>query len=61
MKEELPKGFACECGKEHRFPLYVYAHWSNVLNFTCPDCGATYAIVRGYASRVVLDVKKESI
>jgi hypothetical protein len=47
----LPKGFTCECGKFHRYPGYVFAHWRNLLDFTCDECGAKYSIVIGRAER----------
>lgn len=35
---DLSKGYTCECGKFHKYPLYVCAHWDNNLLHTC-DCG----------------------
>jgi RNase P subunit RPR2 len=46
-----PKGFRCECGKFHRYPGYVYAHFRNLLDFTCDECGAKHSIVMGRAER----------
>lgn len=51
---ELAKGFTCQCGEYHRYPVYVYSHWDELLDFTCPKCNAKYQIVRGHA------VKQES-
>lgn len=49
--KKLPKGFTCEdCGKKHRFPSYVYAHWDEELFTTC-DCGTRYCVFRGHASK----------
>jgi hypothetical protein len=49
-EKALPKGFNCHlCGKWHDFPSYVFAHWDEVLTFTCPvvNCGAKCSILRG--------------
>jgi hypothetical protein len=43
---DLPKGYTCACGKEHRFPSYVYAHWDMLLTHTC-ECGRENEMVRG--------------
>ena len=45
----LPKGFKCGCKQEHRFPLYVYAHWDEELKFTCDKCQRVYLIYHGRA------------
>lgn len=42
-------GFIClACGREHRFPGYVLAHWSDTLTHAC-DCGLRYSILKGRA------------
>jgi hypothetical protein len=46
----LPKGFKCECGKQHHFPSYVYAHWKEELFFTCTSCSRTYYVLEGIAT-----------
>ncbi len=46
---ELPKGFKCKCGKFHRFHVWVYAHWRELLDFTCDECGQKYTVVMGHA------------
>lgn len=46
---ELPKGFTCECGQEHEYSGYVYAHWDIQLVKTCEECGREYTILRGRA------------
>jgi hypothetical protein len=48
-KAELAKGFTCDCGTFHRFPTYVYAHWTDELNFQCESCQRVWKIRRGYA------------
>ena len=50
MAEELAKGFTCECGKEHKYPAYVFAHWRVELVFTCPECQRKYDIYAGTAT-----------
>jgi hypothetical protein len=44
-----PKGFTCKCGEFHLYPLCVYAHWREVLDFTCPKCNAQYSVMFGNA------------
>lgn len=43
----VAEGYTCECGTEHRFPSYVYAHWRDVIDHTCETCGAVHSIVCG--------------
>lgn len=43
----MPKGFKCECGKEHEFGAYVYAHWDIELFHTCDNCGARHEVFQG--------------
>jgi len=45
----LPSGFTCECGEFHKYPAYVYAHWRDLLAFTCQSCQRQCAIVMGVA------------
>lgn len=49
MDEDLPKGFDCECGEHHVYPLYVFAHWTDELVFSCDICKRTYTIQYGEA------------
>lgn len=46
---DTPKGFTCECGKEHEFSLYVYSHWDIQLVHSCEACGREHTILRGRA------------
>lgn len=46
---DTPKGFTCECGEEHAFNAYVYAHWDIALTHECPKCNRTHTILRGRA------------
>jgi hypothetical protein len=56
----LRKGFKCQaCGKYERFALYVYAHWDEVLTYTC-DCGQAYSIQAGSVARIGATKKKVS-
>lgn len=51
MKETVNKSFKCaNCGTEHEFPAYVYAHWDMMLTHTC-TCGAQHHIRQGIATR----------
>ena len=43
-------GFRCECGKWHEYPMYVRAHSLDVIEHTCPDCGAIHSIIECTAS-----------
>ena len=48
--KKLTKGFVCQCGQEHLFPVYVFAHWDDLLVFKCPECSRSYEIVSGTVS-----------
>jgi hypothetical protein len=50
MSDKLPSGFECTCGAKHLFPAYVYAHWRDLMDFVCSDCGRKWKIVTGGAS-----------
>ena len=50
-KNDMPKGFKCECGKEHEFTPYVYAHWREILVHTC-ECGIKHEILAGTVSKI---------
>lgn len=61
--QETPKGYTCDCGKFHKFPSYVYAHWSEYLNHTC-DCGNINELIQGYRTdeeRTDLEINNEKI
>lgn len=45
-----PSGFVCECGKFHKFGMYVAAHWDLELTHTCDECGRQHRIVCGTAT-----------
>lgn len=49
-RDTMPKGFKCECGTEHPFSAYVYAHWDIRLSHTCDECGARHNILGGTAT-----------
>jgi len=48
-KKEVPKGMTCECGEYTKYDMYVYAHWTVELVFTCPKCKAKYGLLEGVA------------
>ena len=48
-ENELPKGFTCECGRYHEFDMYYFAHFDEVMIYTCPDCEQKYNLLRGKA------------
>lgn len=50
-KEELPTGMTCKCGKFSKYPPYVYAHWCDVLTYTC-ECGRKYELCEGVAEEI---------
>lgn len=39
-------GHVCKCGKEHKWPMYVFAHYRDRLIHTC-DCGVKVEICNG--------------
>jgi len=43
-------GFTCICGREEKFPMYVYAHWYEHLTFICPDCQKAWLMCAGVVS-----------
>ena len=48
---EVPEGYACKlCAHFNAYPTYVYAHWRDVLNNKCTECGALHSIVMGHAT-----------
>lgn len=48
----MPTGYKCStCGKDHKYPAYVYAHWHEPLTHEC-ECGAKHEIVQGKARQV---------
>ncbi len=50
------KGFVCECGTEHLFDGYVYAHWNVLLVHSCEVCRRQHNIQCGVATtRIALD------
>lgn len=49
MHKDIPKGFNCECGEVHKYPLYVFAHWHEQLDFMCPKCDRKYTVYGGKA------------
>ena len=53
--KELSKGYHCLCGKYHRFPGYVYAHWSDEIVHTCSKCDRKWLICEGEVEEVLGD------
>ena len=54
--DEKVKGFVCECGEEHLFDGYVYAHWYIDLVHSCGKCRRQHHIENGVAtSRLAID------
>ena len=52
VKKELPKGFTCTCGRKHKFPMYVYAHWTIELLLICGECGKKWSFLEGEVEEV---------
>ena len=50
MAKKLPTGFTCECGENHEFPAYVFAHYDIPLIHMCHDCGRKHYILSGKAT-----------
>ncbi len=46
--DSMKKGFTCNCGKFNAFTGYVFAHWNELLVFTC-SCGTEYNVFSGVA------------
>lgn len=45
-------GWECpSCKHFNRFPLYVHAHWNEILTGTCEGCGAGADIYEGRVVR----------
>jgi len=42
------KGYTCKCGRSHKYPGWVYAHWHIVVAHSC-GCGRTNLIDGGVA------------
>ena len=55
MGNDLPKGYTCECGNFHEFPMYYYAHWYEELIHTCEKCGRKNLLCEGEYLEVVED------
>jgi len=45
--KKMAKGFKCPCGENHRFHIYVAAHWHDELTFQCPKCERGFEILAG--------------
>ena len=43
-----PAGHKCDCGKEHKWPAYVYAHYHERLTHTCDVCGRKVIVLSGH-------------
>jgi hypothetical protein len=43
-------GHICKCGSSHRWPLYVFGHWNDIITFTCPECKTKVDIQSGIIS-----------
>lgn len=43
---KFPIGHRCKCGKEHKWPAYIYAHFTEEIIHTC-DCGIKATICDG--------------
>lgn len=44
---KIPYGYICKCSQEHKFDLYVYAHWDDKLTHRCGLCRRKNIIIRG--------------
>jgi hypothetical protein len=47
IEEHQSVGIIWDCGKESRFPVYVYAHWDIEVIFTCSRCAKRVIICAG--------------
>lgn len=48
----LPSGYRCDCGKFHKFPSYVFAHWRQSIRHACDRCETIHTIFAGEVIRV---------
>lgn len=48
--DDQPKGVTCPCGGFTPFTVWVYAHWHERIEFTCPKCGQVSVVWRGESS-----------
>jgi hypothetical protein len=48
----LPAGFICNCGKDHPFHVWVYAHWQEPLFLKC-DCGREFEFEAGRIYEII--------
>ena len=55
---DKPEGVKCACGEFTPFHVWVYAHWNQRIEFTCPKCKAKYSVLRGKKRRELDDSKK---
>lgn len=57
----LPEGYECvTCGMAHKFPAYVFAHWSALLLHVCESCGAEHEMCKGAVSLIKPGVVPET-
>jgi|PlaIllAssembly_1097288.scaffolds.fasta_scaffold44816_5 hypothetical protein len=46
MKDKIPTSYICQCGREHPFAVWVFAHWRDLLVHKC-GCGRVNQIFAG--------------
>ena len=50
--KKVPAGHICTCGETHRWSPYIYAHYRQLIVFTCPMCGKEIEIKNGEISEL---------
>ena len=46
--KQIENGYKCRCGRQHKYPGYVYAHMNEELKHVC-ECGRINIILGGIA------------
>ncbi len=50
VKDDLEIGHYCpDCGALHIWPMYLFAHWEEEVDFTCQHCDCLVFIQSGFA------------
>jgi len=47
MTKRPIQSYTCNCGVEHTFSLWVYAHWDIKMTHKCDVCGSVNILLRG--------------
>lgn len=56
----IAAGFDCACGKHSAFSKYAIAHWSEVLHYTCAQCGREHRMLKGVVTEMSGPKRRQS-